>query len=247
MKWNPSLYDRNHGFVAEYGKALLTCIPENPDQSILDLGCGTGALTGQLAALGSRVMGVDSSPEMIEKARKNFPRLSFQVCDALNLPFEGEWDVIFSNAVFHWISDHDRLLENIKKALRPGGLLICEFGAAGNTGAILQAFGAAAAESGYPYQCRFNYQTPENFRLLLENHGFIPERVWDFQRPTPLAQGWEGLSVWLRQFLAAELSAMPPQVQDQVLARTEELARDLLWNGKEWVGDYRRLRAAARL
>lgn len=56
----------------------------------------------------------------------------FRVCDALGLPFKNEFDVVFSNAVFHWISDHDTLLKNVHKVLKPQGLLVCEFGAAGN-------------------------------------------------------------------------------------------------------------------
>ena len=111
MKWNPSLYDEKHGFVAEYGKSLLELIPQNPDQTILDLGCGTGALTRQLLPLASRVAGADSSPDMIRQAQAQNPVIEFLVCDALDLPFREEWDVVFSNAVFHWIGDHDALLE----------------------------------------------------------------------------------------------------------------------------------------
>ena len=48
---------------------------------------------------------------MVERAKAQYPELAFQVCDALSLPFEGEFDVVFSNAVFHWIADHDTLLE----------------------------------------------------------------------------------------------------------------------------------------
>ena len=121
MQWNSTLYDQKHDFVAKYGEGLLTFLPENPAQAILDLGCGTGTLTAQLAARGSRVVGVDSARTMVERAKAQYPELAFQVCDALSLPFEGEFDVVFSNAVFHWIADHDTLLENVRKALKPGG------------------------------------------------------------------------------------------------------------------------------
>ena len=56
MQWNSTLYDQKHDFVAKYGEGLLTFLPENPAQAILDLGCGTGTLTAQLAARGSRVV-----------------------------------------------------------------------------------------------------------------------------------------------------------------------------------------------
>ena len=51
MDWNAEWYENKHGFVAEYGRGLLSCVPENPDQSILDLGCGTGTLTHALLEL----------------------------------------------------------------------------------------------------------------------------------------------------------------------------------------------------
>lgn len=64
MQWNSTLYDQKHDFVAKYGEGLLTFLPENPTRAILDLGCGTGTLTAQLAARGSRVVGVDSARTM---------------------------------------------------------------------------------------------------------------------------------------------------------------------------------------
>ena len=83
MEWNSSLYDNKHDFVAEYGKGLLEFIPGNHEQTILDLGCGTGTLTAQLADLCSRVVGVDSSQSMIDKAQTQFANIEFTVCDAL--------------------------------------------------------------------------------------------------------------------------------------------------------------------
>ena len=68
MRWDARLYDNKHDFVAEYGKGLLEFIPNNPKQTILDLGCGTGKLTAQLMDLGGKVIGVDSSQSMIDTA-----------------------------------------------------------------------------------------------------------------------------------------------------------------------------------
>lgn len=246
MKWNPSLYDEKHSFVAEYGKSLLELIPPNPDQTILDLGCGTGALTRQLLPLASRVAGADSSPDMIRQAQAQNPVIEFLVCDALDLPFWEEWDVVFSNAVFHWIGDHDALLESIRRALKPQGLLVCEFGARGNIGAVEAGFSQAAAELGYAYRPKFNFPSPEDFRRRLETHGFLPQEVYAYDRPTVLRDGEQGLRNWMVQFYASELAAIPADLHPALFRRAEELARPALWNGKEWVADYRRLRAVAQ-
>ena len=247
MEWDASLYDKKHDFVAEYGKGLLEFIPQNKEQAILDLGCGTGILTAQLVDLGSRVMGVDSSQHMIDRAKRQFSSIEFKVCDALALPFEQEWDVVFSNAVFHWIGDHRALLQNIRKALKPHGTLVCEFGASGNIAAIEDAFAAACGQLGYGYQPKFNFPTAEHFGELLTEHGFRIERLYDYDRPTVLKDGEAKLSKWMKQFFASELSAMPASAQTLVLKQAEERTRTALWNGNEWVADYRRLRAVAHL
>lgn len=128
-EWNAVLYDNKHDFVAEYGKRLLEFVPKNKHQSILDLGCGTGTLTAQLSTLADTIIGVDSSASMITKAKEQYANIQFVVCDALALPFEKQFDVVFSNAVFRWIADHNVLLKQIHKVLKPNGLLVCEFGA----------------------------------------------------------------------------------------------------------------------
>ena len=245
MEWNSSLYDNKHDFVAEYGKGLLEFIPKNNVQTILDLGCGTGTLTAQLADLCSKVVGVDSSQNMIDKAKKQFENIEFSVCDALALPFEKEFDVVFSNAVFHWINDHDALLKNIHKALKPRGLLVCEFGANGNIATIENAFINVCERLGYHYKPKFNFPTVEMFGEMLEKNGFVIDKIYDFDRPTVFKDGEQGLTNFLKQFFASELEVMPEHIQTSLFNEIAESTRGTLWNGKEWVADYRRLRAIA--
>lgn len=245
MEWNSSLYDKKHDFVAEYGKGLLDFIPKNDEQTILDLGCGTGTLTAQLADLCSKVVGVDSSKNMIDKAQKQFGNIEFMVCDALALPFDDKFDVVFSNAVFHWISDHNALLTNIHKALKPQGLLVCEFGANGNIATIENAFIKSYQRLGYSYKPKFNFPTVEIFGEMLEKNGFVIDKIYDYDRPTVLKDNEQGLANWLKQFFASELTVMSEHLQPFVFEEVAELTREILWNGKEWVADYRRLRAIA--
>lgn len=246
MEWNASLYEQKHGFVAEYGKGLVELVPPDSGQAVLDLGCGTGTLTRELAARAGRVVGVDSSPAMVAAARERFPELEFLVADALELPFEEEFHVAFSNAVFHWLSDHGRLLKSIRRALKPGGLLVCEFGAAGNVAAIEGAFARAYAEQGLRYESRLTFPEPRVFGRLLEENRFSCEQLLAYDRPTVLKDGGAGLRNWMRQFFADDLEPLDEARQEALLARVEELARPALWNGSAWVADYRRLRVVAR-
>lgn len=247
MEWNSILYDEKHDFVAEYGRGLLEFVPKNDEQSILDLGCGTGVLTAQLAELCDKIIGVDSSQSMIDKAEKQFNNIEFRVCDALALPFENEFDIVFSNAVFHWISDHNTLLKNIHKVLKPQGLLVCEFGASGNIAAIENAFVKVCNSLGYDYEPKFNFPTVDSFGRLLENNGFVIDRIYDYDRPTVLKDDEQGLVNWMKQFFASELAVMPEHLQAMVFEKVQELTRGILWNGAEWVADYRRLRTIAHI
>ena len=247
MKWNSLLYDSKHDFVSEYGEDLLEFIPKNNEQTILDLGCGTGTLTVRLSDLCNKVIGIDSSQNMIDKAKEQFGNIEFMLCDAIALPFEKEFDVVFSNAVFHWIDDHDLLLKNIHKVLNDKGILVCEFGAHGNIATIENAFIKACKEIGYDYKSKFNFPTTECFGNLLVKNGFEIDRVYDYDRPTPLKDNENGLANWMKQFFASELEIMPEDIKTTVIKKVEELTRETLWNGYEWVADYRRLRAIAHI
>lgn len=245
--WNAMLYDNKHDFVSEYGKGLLEFIPKNKNQSILDLGCGTGMLTAQLLNFADTVIGVDSSASMIAKAKNQYANIQFEVCNALALPFEKQFDVVFSNAVFHWIADHDALLKQIHKVLKPNGLLVCEFGANGNIATIENAFIDACRDFEYEYKPRFNFSTSGRFADLLVKNDFVIDKVYDYARPTPLKDNERGLANWMKQFFASDLEMMPEKMQNEIIKKVENSTKESLWNGNEWIADYRRLRAIAHI
>jgi trans-aconitate 2-methyltransferase len=122
MPWDPKQY---HKFQAERSAPffdLLALVEKRPDLKIVDLGCGTGELTRQLAdALpGSNVTGLDSSAQMLEKAAAFAnPNLHFEQGDQAQLA--GEWDLIFSNAALQWSENHAELIPRLYRQLAPGG------------------------------------------------------------------------------------------------------------------------------
>src|SRR5215470_17327052 len=127
-QWNAVQYDAKHSFVYEKAKALVELLAPKAGERILDLGCGTGVLTAEIAGRGAETLGVDQSEEMISQARKKFPALQFEVLDARELRFEAEFDAAFSNAVLHWIPEAEQVISGVARALKPGGRFVAEFG-----------------------------------------------------------------------------------------------------------------------
>src|ERR1700733_15356167 len=104
-RWDSALYDDRHSFVWKKAEDLIDLLEPQPGERILDLGCGTGHLTAQIAARGVEILGLDASASMIAQARQNYPRLKFVLADARALTFEQPFDAVFSNAALHWIPD----------------------------------------------------------------------------------------------------------------------------------------------
>src|SRR5262249_48432550 len=170
--WNADLYNASHSFVWKFGAQLVEVLAPQPGEKILDLGCGTGALTAQIAAAGAQVIGIDSSPEMIEQARRSFPELSFHVADARSFTVGGDFDAVFSNAVLHWVKEPERAVSRIRAALKTGGRFVAEFGGRGNTQKIATALERRAAACGISdYVIPWYYPGIAEYTGVLERHG----------------------------------------------------------------------------
>lgn len=245
MKWNSTLYDGSHTFVSAYGSELISYIPSNKGQCILDLGCGTGDLAQQLYQAGNQVVGIDSSKEMIDTASSKYPHLQFKVMDATGMEIENAFDVVFSNAVFHWITDQRKLLKCIYTALKNGGKLICEFGADGNISKIETAYRACVESYGGTYDSPFCFPSVDAYAALLIEIGFDIETIYDYDRKTALSNGKDGLKKWMTQFFAGSLSMYDQGKQGAILRKTETMLAEKMFDGEKWIADYRRLRVIA--
>jgi trans-aconitate 2-methyltransferase len=243
--WNAGLYNASHSFVWKFGAALLELLEPKPGERILDLGCGTGALTAQIAAAGAEVVGIDGSPQMIDQARRSFPDLRFETGDARTFALDGKFDAVFSNAVLHWVKEPEQAVSRIRTALKPGGRFVAEFGGKGNTRQMVAAMHRqAAAFSVRDYDVPWYYPGIAEYSNILERSGFEVTFATLFDRPTPL-EGEDGLRKWFEMFGASLLDRLPPGDREACLTALEADLRPSLYRDGTWVVDYRRLRVVA--
>lgn len=246
--WDAELYDRAAAFVWQHGSDLVDLLAPRPGERVLDLGCGTGHLTAELAARGARVVGLDNDPVMIERARRSYPALEFVHGDAASFRFAEPFDAVFSNAALHWVTRAADAAACIGAALRPGGRFVAELGGKGNVQAIVSALTAALAEAGYPLVPeRFPWYFPSigEYAALLETHGLEPVYAALFDRPTRLEGGEAGLRTWLALFAGHFFEAVPDERQAAITRLVEERLRPQLFRDGAWFADYRRLRIVA--
>ena len=247
--WDAKLYDEKHAFVWEKARGLVELLAPRPSERILDLGCGTGHLTAEIASRGANVQGIDRSAEMIAEARRQHPDLKFEIADATELAFDEEFDAVFSNAVLHWIHEPENVIRGVAKALRPNGRFVAEFGGRGNIARLVaavtrawKAFGIEGRPGDYPWY----YPGVSEYATLLEKHDLEVREAVLFERPTRLDDGERGLAVWLQMFWQNALGRVPGERQEELLREIERQARGELFREGVWELDYRRLRILAR-
>lgn len=234
--WNPPQYSK---FLREREQPfadLLALIVPADSMRVVDLGCGTGALTRRLhATLHAReTTGIDRSPRMLEVAQRDpLPDgLRFEVGTVESFAGDAEYDLIFSNAVFHWIEDHRALIARLFAALKPGGQLAFQIPAMHHS--ITHALPDQLA-AGPPFRDVFaGWQRPqpvlppEEYSRLLFRTGFTAPRVHLIIYPHVL-NSREDVVEWLRGTLLTEYEKRlsPRQYEDFVAAYREALIPQL--------------------
>jgi len=246
MEWNAQKYHETCGSVTEHGIKLVDILRKMGCDRVLDLGCGTGVLTDEISRFANEIIGIDSSPAMIERAKATYPDLKFIVMDACSLCWENYFDAVFSNAVFHFIKTQDILLNSIYKALIKNGKLVCEFGASGNIINLLDAVADACKKRSKDYSLRFYYPTRDEYSGMLEIQGFFVDSIITYDLDTKLTNGELGLRNWVNQVFNVEMQWFDISSREEVLKEIESVLRPAQWDGFNWHLPNRRIQVIAR-
>ena len=246
--WSPERYQQGFSFVWRHGEELVNLLAPKRGERILDLGCGTGQLTAEIAKSGAELMGIDSSPEMIGQARSNYPELRFEVADATRFRTTELFDAVFSNAALHWIKDAGAAAATVAAVLKPGGRFVAEFGGKGNVRTLVEALAAIYNEASADFSGSANpwyYPSLAEYATVLEANGLDLTFGVLFDRPTPLEGGADGFRNWMEMFLKGILQTAPPSARLDFFDVLERRLAPALFRDGRWILDYRRLRLMA--
>lgn len=246
--WKPELYDTKLGFVSEYGKGVVQLLNPQENEKILDLGCGTGDLSNKITTYGAKVVGMDLSAAMIEKAREKYPALHFFQGNGEDFTLEESYDAVFSNAALHWMKNPAKVITSVWNVLNHGGRFVAEFGGKGNVETIIQGiadvlseeYGEDAYEKNQWY-----YPSIGEYSHLLEKQGFRVTSALHFDRPTPLKDGKDGLSHWLTSFGDDFFQGFSDDERANLYTKIAKKIKPTLFQDGSWYADYKRIRIVA--
>ena len=223
-RWDPKDYMKSSSAQQKWAEELLSRISIRGDERILDIGCGDGKITAQVALLVPRgsIVGLDNSREMLRFARDRFPSVSwpnldFHYGDASDLQYEDSFDLVLSFACLHWVQDHGPVLEGIKHSLKNGGRVLMQFGGRDNAAAILAVVDDLISEekwSGYfeAFQFPYGFFGPDEYRTWLEIAGLKALRV-ELVAKDMVQIGREGLVSWFKSTWLPYIERVPEDLR----------------------------------
>ena len=244
--WNADTYAKDFSFVHQYGNGVLELIDTSNAKTAIDLGCGSGALSGKLRDMGFDVTGIDSSPEQLAIARRDFPDINFIEADVVSFKVEKPADVIFSNAVFHWIDKDKQLdmLHSINASLANGGQLVFEMGGYGNNKLIHRELRKAFERHDLEYRMPFFFPSIGEYSAMIEKEGMLVTYAVLFDRPTAL-KGDDGMASWISMFIRTPFEGVDEETENEIIDEAVKNLRNDLFKDGIWYSDYVRLRMKA--
>ena len=186
-EFDGKLYEKASIFQQEWGNKLISELNLKGNEDILDLGCGNGLLTANLARLvpNGNVIGVDASEGMIEVAKeKEENNLKFLLMDLNEIDLNRQFDFIFSNATLHWIKDHNQLWTKIHKLLNPNGFVRFNFAADGNSSHFNKVIKETIVSEEYRkyfsgFQWPWYLPSVDEYENFLKDFAFSELNVWE--------------------------------------------------------------------
>ena len=231
--WDAATYDRVSTPQVEWAGPVLDRLELQGDETVLDAGCGSGRVTKLLIERlpNGRVIAVDSAPAMVAKAREQIgDRAEVLLQDLAELRLREQVDAVFSNAVFHWVLDHDRLFHRLFDALKPGGRIEAQCGGAGNVKTFHDAVSRLADHP--PFSDYFeNWTGPWHFAddrettVRLERIGFTDVNCWLEDRPMVPQEPHDYLRTVC---LGHHLEQLPDELRDTLVGRVVDTLGDPL-------------------
>ena len=228
-QWDPRDYEQHASEQRRWARELVAGLGLRGDERILDIGCGDGAVTAEIAAMvpGGRVVGLDSSAAMVAHACSRHaagahPALSFVTGDARRLPFDAEFDLVVSFACLHWVDDHAAVLGGIRRTLVPGGRLLLQFGGRGNAQAVVEVIDVLTREPAWRgffegFRFPYTFPAPDEYRGLMLAAGLTPSRV-ELVHKDMRHGGGEGLAGWIRTTWLPYLERLPAERREEFVA-----------------------------
>lgn len=236
FQWNSRDYAQHSSAQQEWAQELIARLNLSGNESILDIGCGDGKVTAQIAGELPRgtVVGIDSSENMISFAKEKYPEsefsnLVFEQMDATELDFENRFDLAFSNAALHWVKDHPAVLRGVKRALKPRGKILFQMGGEGNAAEIIRILQINLKKNEWqPYFTDFTFPyrfySPVQYREWLRILGFIASRVEIIPKQMR-HQNKTALVGWIRTTWLPYTRRIPAHLRDKFI---EEIAETYL-------------------
>jgi len=223
-RWDPKVYEKSSSAQQRWAQELLSRISIRGDERVLDIGCGDGKISAEIALLvpGGSVTGIDNSQEMLSFARDRFPpsawpNLAFQYGDASDLQYEDKFDLVLSFAALHWVQDHGPVLEGIRRSLKKGGKVLMQFGGQGNAAGILEVAHEVISLDKWSahfqaFMFPYSFFGPDEYRTWLNRSGLVALRV-DLVAKDMVQRGREGLISWVKATWLPYTERVPEDLQ----------------------------------